>query len=194
MRRVAILISALLPCSLAVPQPSWASPATQPSTTGPASRPAATQPTTTSKPGAGPAETIRQFWAAFAGADLDAAGKHYADNVTLKPFCNLMKKEFGVVDKDGVNQDVTVPRQKVIAGYGRMIAALGKDKWMKALGGIAADKIAIRQVDRDGEPFAEARKGDWVLEVAPVKDEGLVFLFRAAPDGRVYVIAEKFDY
>jgi hypothetical protein len=49
-------------------------------------------------------------------------------------------------------------------------------------------------VERDGQPSADAPKGDWVLDVAPVKDEGMVFLFRAAPDGRVYVIAEEFDY
>ncbi|MFB3891329.1 MAG: hypothetical protein ACE15C_04820 [Phycisphaerae bacterium] len=137
---------------------------------------------------------IRKFWTAFAGADLEEAGKHYAQNVTLKPFCHLMKKEFGVVDRDGVNADLTVPREKVLAGYGRMMATLGKDKWVKALGGIAAGKIAIDPVEKDGDPFAKARRGDWVLRVAPVQGEGLVFLFRAASNGRMLVVSEKFDY
>jgi hypothetical protein len=168
-------------------------PATQPATTA-TSGPASGSTTTVAAPQLSPEDAIGYFWKTLSAADVDAAGKFYADEVTLKYFHELLKKEYGLVDKDGWNQDLTVGREKVVAGYQKMMTAIGKAKWVKAMSKIPADKITISRADSDGKPFAECRKGDWILKVSPKEDEGFVYVFRLNDKGHIRIVAEKCDY
>lgn len=152
----------------------------------PTSQTAASQPTAK--------QTIESFWKAFSTADLTLAQKSYADTVTLKSHHNLMKKEYGLVDKDGWSDDLTTSREKVFAGYEKMLKDIGKDKWVKAFSKIPAEKIDIAQAGENDKPFLETKKGDWFLSVLPARSEVLVFVFRADDNGALKVIAKKSDF
>ena len=136
----------------------------------------------------------RKFWGAFATANLEAAWRFYADKVTVRFYSHMLKKKYGVVTDDNVRTDVTVDREKLIAGYAKMLKEIGKEKWIKAYGAIDPKKISITFAAEADKPFPGVKVGDLILKIAPVEDEGLTFVFRAEKYGAYWIVIEKNDY
>jgi len=157
---------------------------------------AATKPAEAVKPKAQPSGrgAARTFWDAFAKGDLKAAGRFYADEVTIIYHSHMHRKQYGVTTTDNVTGDLTVNRARLMAGYAAMLKKVGKEKWVKAYAAIVASKITITTAAKADQPIRGVRKGDVVLNVAPVPDEGLTFVFRPDKQGRYRIVVEKNDY
>ena len=138
----------------------------------------------------------RDFWAAVAAADTDAMQKFYAEKVMLKAGSELLKKQWGVPGAGDRSKDLLVDQDDLIAGYQRMIAKIGKDKWTKLFADIGPEKLSITPAKAADWPFSGVLKGDLIVKVATGRGgDALWFVLRSSPrQAHWLVVAEVTDY
>ncbi len=141
------------------------------------------------------AKTAREFWGALAGGDLKALGAFYAPTVTLKAGSELLKPRWALSPNPDRSKDLTVERDKLLAGYERLIGDVGRERWIGVFGKIDAQQITTVAAKEKDKPFTGVRSGDTVLTVATGPgDQKLVFVFRQDKKKRWRVVVEETDY
>ncbi|MFB3891328.1 MAG: hypothetical protein ACE15C_04815 [Phycisphaerae bacterium] len=135
----------------------------------------------------------QEFVKALGSADLEVLKKMYADNVILMAGSELLKDEWGLVANGPRDKDALLAREKLIEGYGNLIARIGKEKWQALFGKLDTDRITTATLAEDRPPFL--KKGDLTVSVRPGRgDDTLTYHFRKSADGKWLVVAEKTDY
>ncbi len=167
------------------------------SATRPAATPAPTPaPTPAAAVKADAKDAAREFWAAFAKGDFDAAGKLYADKVTIFAGSQeLSNPQWGLGAGDA-RQDQVVARDKLTAVYKKMIAETGAEKWAAAVGKFGPEQMEMIQIDEPDKRYPQAARGDLVVVIRkPVSGyEAMRFLLRANNKGVWQVVGEFMDF
>jgi hypothetical protein len=140
-------------------------------------------------------KTAHEFWGALAGGNLKAMRTFYAPQVTLKAGSELLKSRWALSPKADRKKDLIVERDKLLAGYERLIDSAGRKRWSSVFGKIDAKRITtVAATDKD-KPFTGVRPGDTLLNVATGPgDDNLVFVLRQDDRKRWRVVAEATDY
>jgi len=122
-------------------------------------------------------ETATSFWKTLADGNTEGFKRFYAERITLKAGSELLKPRWGIASDRG--KDAVLPRDKLMAGYARMIGEFGRDKWRRAFSKIGEGSLAATVVAEPDRPFPGTRKGDRLLAVVTgVGDDKLLYVFR----------------
>ncbi|MBT4867606.1 MAG: hypothetical protein HON53_21095 [Planctomycetaceae bacterium] len=137
----------------------------------------------------------RAFWKALAQGDVMAMKEFYAEKVTLKAGSELLKPRWALSPKADRKKDLAIERDKLLAGYERLIGGAGRERWRGAFGKIDAKKITTAVAKGKDKPLIGVLSGDTVLTVATGPgDDRLVFVLRQDKLKRWQVVAEATDY
>jgi len=141
------------------------------------------------------AETAREFWSALAAGDLKAMQTFYAHQVTLKAGSELLKARWALSPKADRKKDLIIERDKLLAGYERLIGGAGRERWSSLFGKIDTKRITTVLATHKDQPFRGVRQGDTLLSVATGPgDDKLVFVLRQDGNKSWKVVAEATDY
>jgi hypothetical protein len=138
----------------------------------------------------------RDFVAALAKGDPKLLAEFYAPTVVVIGGSELLKPKWGVVEDGDPKQDAEVSRDKLIAGYARIIAKAG-DRWAQAWKGVVEDqkKVTVTKATVADAPFKGVRAGDYILKIVPGQsDDWIGFILREDKDKRWVVVIEGADY
>jgi hypothetical protein len=137
----------------------------------------------------------RDFWSALASGNLKAMKTFYAPQVTLKAGSELLKSRWALSPKVDRKKGLIVERDKLLAGYERLIDSAGRKRWRSVFDKIDSKRITtVAATDRD-KPFTGVRPGDTLLNVATGPgDDKLMFVLRQDDRKRWQVVAEATDY
>jgi hypothetical protein len=137
----------------------------------------------------------RDFWSALADGDLKEMKTFYAPKVTLKAGSELLKSRWALSPKADRKKDLTIERDKLLAGYERLIGGVGHERWSSVFGKIDAKQITTAVAKGKDKPFTGVLSGDTVLTVATGPgDDRLVFVLRQDKRKHWQVVAEATDY
>ena len=140
-------------------------------------------------------KTARDFWDALADGNLKAMRTFYAPKVTLKAGSELLKSRWALSPKADRKKDLTIERDKLLAGYERLIGGVGHERWSSVFGKIDAKQITTAVGKGKDKPFTGVLSGDTVLTVATGPgDDRLVFVLRQDKRKHWQVVAEATDY
>ena len=141
------------------------------------------------------AKAALEFWGALAAGDVKAMGAFYAPKVTLKAGSELLKPRWALSPNSDRSKDLTVERDKLLAGYERLIGGAGRERWVGVFGKIDAKQITTAAAKEKDKPFTGVLPGDTVLTVATGPgDDKLVFVLRQDNQKRWRVVVEATDY
>ena len=107
----------------------------------------------------------------------------YAPQVLLRRGSELLKHQWGIGGAGDRDRDVPVDREKLIAGYRKLIEKVGADKWAGIFSKIR-EKDVYRTFATTDDPDRATRKGDLTgrISISP-GDDALRFVFRREPSG-----------
>ncbi|KKL93075.1 hypothetical protein LCGC14_1878340, partial [marine sediment metagenome] len=111
------------------------------------------------KPKAGVAAG-EKFWDALAKGDTDAMEGYYAAKVTLKAGSELLRMDSVYSGEEG--KDAVVVREKLIAGYRKLIGAAGKGGWAERQSSLSVTAPGAREflvADKPDAVISGTRKG-----------------------------------
>ena len=139
-------------------------------------------------------ERAKEFWAAVAAADTDVMRQCYAENVVLRAGCELLKPQWGLPGGGDRQKELSLDRDELVAGYGRMIEQIGRERWAAIFTKIDPEKISLRFAE-SADKKRGIESGDLTMTVVtgPGDDE-LVFFLRHDTKAGWQVVAEATDY
>jgi hypothetical protein len=141
------------------------------------------------------AKTALEFWEALTSGDMKSLRTYYASKVTLKAGSELLKSRWQLDPKADRKQDLIAGRDKLLAGYERLIGRAGRERWSAVFGRIDAEQIIVVSAKDKDKPFTCVQPDDMLLTVATGPgDDKLVFVLRHDNKGRWQVVAEATDY
>jgi hypothetical protein len=140
-------------------------------------------------------KTAGEFWDALATGNLKAMRTFYAPEVTLKAGSELLKPRWELSPKADRRKDLKIERDKLLAGYERLIGGAGRQRWGNVFGKIEDKQITTTTAKTKDVPFDGVLSGDTVLAIATGPgDDRLVFVLRQNKRKRWQVVAEATDY
>ena len=95
----------------------------------------------------------------MAVGDLKKMQTFYAPKVTLKAGSELLKTRWALSPKADRKQDLTIERDKLLAGYERLIGGAGRERWISVFGKIDAKQITTVAAKEKDKPFAGVFSG-----------------------------------
>ena len=147
----------------------------------------------TNKPAADSgSDRARKFWDTLASGDTVALKDFYASKVIVKAGSELLKPRWGLPGTDGRDKDTLVAGDDLVAGYERLIAGMGRDKWKGIFAKFTKDRVGVSVAARANMLVKGVRKGDVVVDVAI--DEKWAYVLRKSADGVWRVVIERTDY
>ena len=136
----------------------------------------------------------KAFWAAAAKGDAEAMKDFYAEKVLVLAGSELLKPEWGLPGGGRRDENLLVARDDLAAGYGRMFARIGRQRWADVFTAIPADKLRVEPLDMKNPPPGLSRDAIGLTVFTGPGDDRLLFILDKNPDGRWHVVAEAADY